>query len=193
MENFKLKEEFLESVSKNGLDDRIIVLSSNIFKDSYQNPIHHIARASGGFGCSPDARGSAIFIDYLQDNTSGRTERGSIAYIIKKDKEEEFLAEFNKYNEAFKSSETTKEIVTKNLVERYEEANLLAREELGKFLRHETGHSYPHDIVNDYIYDEMFNHLTYLIIAEGDNNIGTEKMKSLCRNVYKLYSKFFDN
>lgn len=70
--------------------DQVVVLSPFSLKDKYKTPDYQLFLATGGFGCSPTARGRKVFGIFLKDGESAQFQRSDFIGVIK----EEFLPEW---------------------------------------------------------------------------------------------------
>lgn len=48
-------------------ENRVVVLKPECLKDKYRFPDFQLLYATGGFGCSPTARGRRVFAEFLRD------------------------------------------------------------------------------------------------------------------------------
>lgn len=69
---------------------QVVVLNPFVLRDQYKTPEYQLILATGGFGCSPTARGRKVFGSYLKDGENARVQRSDIIGVIK----EEFLPEW---------------------------------------------------------------------------------------------------
>ncbi len=84
-----------------------MVLSPFSLKDKYKTPDYQLFLATGGFGCSPTARGRKVFGTFLKDGESAQFQRSDFIGVIK----EEFLPEWavEKLQELSPPEESTSE------------------------------------------------------------------------------------
>lgn len=87
--------------------DQVVVLNPFSLKDKYKTPDYQLFLATGGFGCSPTARGRKVFGTFLKDGESAQFHRSDFIGVIK----EEFLPEWaaEKLQELLPSEESTSE------------------------------------------------------------------------------------
>lgn len=57
------------------LENKILVLNPELLKAEYRRPEFQLVKATGGFGCSPTAIGTAVFVKWLIDGDKTRWER----------------------------------------------------------------------------------------------------------------------
>ena len=72
----KFKTNPIEGVDLTG---KIIVLREGVLKKQYDKFENYFYRATGGFGCSPSAIGSAVFTRGVFDELDERWARGDFA------------------------------------------------------------------------------------------------------------------
>ena len=70
--------------SKDDLHNRIAVIKPDVLRREYQHATHQLVLVTGGFGASPNSRGSACFCVNLYDGSSGRFERKNILGTLEK-------------------------------------------------------------------------------------------------------------
>lgn len=70
--------------------DQVVVLNPFSLKDEYKTPDYQLFLATGGFGCSPTARGRKVFGSFLKDGESARFQRSDFIGVLK----EEYLPEW---------------------------------------------------------------------------------------------------
>lgn len=69
--------------AKMDYDGQVVVKSAEHLRPEFRHSDYQIFLASGGFGCSPDSRGRAVFATNLYDGEECRLERHNILGIIK--------------------------------------------------------------------------------------------------------------
>lgn len=57
------------------LTGKYIVMKADLLKEQYHDVTWRVVLAKGGFGCSPRARGTAVFGTFVRDGEQGRYER----------------------------------------------------------------------------------------------------------------------
>ncbi len=67
---------------KQDLKGELIVIKPECLLPEYQTALYQLRLGVGGFGCNPDARGSAVICQNLIDRGVSRFERSDIAGII---------------------------------------------------------------------------------------------------------------
>ena len=70
--------------------NQVVVLSPFSLKDDYKIPDYQLFLATGGFGCSPTARGRKVFGSFLKDGETAQFQRSDFIGVIK----EEYLPEW---------------------------------------------------------------------------------------------------
>lgn len=94
---------------EDGMDytNQVVVLCPFSLKDQYKTPEDQLFFATGGFGCSPTARGRKVFGTFLKDGESAQFHRSDFIGVIK----EEFLPEWaaEKLQELLPPEESTSE------------------------------------------------------------------------------------
>lgn len=71
--------------SKDDLHNRVVVIKPNVLRREYQHATHQLVLVTGGFGASPNSRGSACFCVNLYTGESGRFERQDILGTLNED------------------------------------------------------------------------------------------------------------
>ena len=71
--------------SKDDLHNRVVVINPDVLRREYQHATHQLVLVTGGFGASPNSRGSACFCVNLYNGTSGRFERKDILGTLNDD------------------------------------------------------------------------------------------------------------
>lgn len=77
--------DMCESIADKDLEGEIIVIKADVLRPEYRAEAHQIVRCTGGFGSHPNARGNAVFCDYLTNGKSTRFERYDVLGILKKE------------------------------------------------------------------------------------------------------------
>jgi len=94
---------------ENGKDytNQVVVLNPFVLQDDYKSPDYQLFLATGGFGCSPEARGRKVFGSFLKDGESAQFQRSDFIGVIK----EEYLPEWavEKLQEVSQPEEGTSE------------------------------------------------------------------------------------
>lgn len=67
------------------LNDRIAVIKPEVLRREYRHATHQLVLVTGGFGASPNSRGSACFCVTLYTGKSGRFERQDILGTLNED------------------------------------------------------------------------------------------------------------
>lgn len=78
-----ITEAECDSISNVSLEGKVIVLRSDRILPEYRGADRQLCLAVGGFGCSPSARGSAVFTVNLYTGKESRWERYDILGTIK--------------------------------------------------------------------------------------------------------------
>lgn len=73
--------------------NQVVVLSPFSLKDDYKTPHYQLFLATGGFGCSPKARGRKVFGSFLKDGESAQFQRSDFIGVIKKEHLPEWAVE----------------------------------------------------------------------------------------------------
>jgi hypothetical protein len=82
-------------IGREMLEGKILVIPVQSFSREYRTAKYQLVRATGGFGCDPTNRGTAVFVKFLSDGEEARYSRGDFEGILK----EEFVSELT--NEDF--------------------------------------------------------------------------------------------
>lgn len=64
-------------------EDRLIVMKPTSLKDEYKSPDYQLFFATGGFGCDPKARGTAVTGHFLKDDEYAQFRRSDFIGVIK--------------------------------------------------------------------------------------------------------------
>jgi hypothetical protein len=65
------------------LEGKTVQLRQSFFRDGAgYKASEHLFKCSGGFGCSPDAAGTAVYGIFLSDGEEARIRRGDIDFIV---------------------------------------------------------------------------------------------------------------
>ena len=70
---------------KDDLHNRVVVIKPDVLRREYQHATHQLVLVTGGFGASPNSRGSACFCVNLYTGESGRFERQDILGTLSED------------------------------------------------------------------------------------------------------------
>jgi hypothetical protein len=65
--------------------NKIVAISPTVLKDRYKTPDDQLFLATGGFGCSPNARGRKVYGTFLKDGEETYYERADILGVLKND------------------------------------------------------------------------------------------------------------
>jgi hypothetical protein len=68
----------INSIHEVDLNGKYVVIEKEYMKEGYTALEHRIGKAVGGFGCSPNAMGRAVFIEHLSDGESARWSRSDL-------------------------------------------------------------------------------------------------------------------
>ena len=68
----------IKSIAEENLTGKVIVVKTQHLQPQFHALEWRLYRATGGFGCHADARGSAVFAKCLKDGESTRWERHEI-------------------------------------------------------------------------------------------------------------------
>jgi len=86
-----------EHCRRRGADEslagRLVILRASSLLPEYRTADHQLGYAKGGFGCSPDARGRAVYFKELYSGETCRWDRGDILGIADLDKLPEWAKE----------------------------------------------------------------------------------------------------
>ena len=100
--------DMCDSIRDKNLEGEIIVIKANVLRPEYRSQAHQIVLAKGGNGARANARGSAVFCEYLTDCRSTRFERMDVLGILKKEhypewvkKRVEIIVEFKRNPDVF--------------------------------------------------------------------------------------------
>ncbi len=92
-----------EHCRKRGADEslagKLVILRASSLLPEYRTADHQLGYANGGFGCSPDARGRAVYFKELYSGETCRWDCGDILGIADLDKLPEWAKEKVKENE----------------------------------------------------------------------------------------------
>lgn len=75
------------------LKGKVVVLKTDILQREYRNIAHQLYLADGGFGCSPNGSGNAIFAYNLYTGKEVRIEKYDVLGVIKDEKMPEWAKE----------------------------------------------------------------------------------------------------
>ena len=67
------------------LNDKVIVIKPEVLRREYQVATHQVKLCTGGFGASPNSRGSAVYCTDLYSGEHSRFERRDVLGIMKPD------------------------------------------------------------------------------------------------------------
>ena len=97
--------DMCDSITDKDLEGEIIVIEPNVLRPEYRTEAHQIMRCTGGNGASVDARGSAVFCDYLYKDKHTRFERYDVLGILKKEHYPEWLIKRFEFEKAIKDKD----------------------------------------------------------------------------------------
>jgi hypothetical protein len=63
------------NITELNLEGKYVVLKEESMSAEYRDITWRVVQAQGGFGCSPDARGRAVFVEFIRDGEKTRRER----------------------------------------------------------------------------------------------------------------------
>lgn len=66
------------SITGKDLEGTHVVLREGVLKPEYNDITWRTVKACGGFGCSPSALGSAVFVEFVRDGETARYNRGHV-------------------------------------------------------------------------------------------------------------------
>ncbi len=95
--------DMCDTITDRDLENEIIVIMPQVFRPEYRNQTHQIFLCTGGNGARSDARGSAVFGDYIYSGKHTRFERVDVLGILKKENYPEWLKAKLEYKEALKN------------------------------------------------------------------------------------------
>ncbi|NDO18531.1 ParB/RepB/Spo0J family partition protein [Lachnospiraceae bacterium MD329] len=96
--------DMCDSITDKNLEGKIIVIEANTLRPEYRTQAHQIVRCTGGNGARPDARGSAVFCEYLYKDKNTRFERYDVLGILKKEHYPEWLTKRLEFEKAIKGN-----------------------------------------------------------------------------------------
>ena len=67
------------------LNDKVIVIKPEVLRREYQVSTHQVKLCTGGFGASPNSRGSAVYCTDLYSGEHSRFERRDVLGIMNPD------------------------------------------------------------------------------------------------------------
>ena len=71
--------------SDDDLNNKIILIKPEVFKREYQHATHQYQLCVGGFGASPNSRGSAVYCVNLYSGETNRYERSDVLAIVERE------------------------------------------------------------------------------------------------------------
>lgn len=95
-----ITSDMCDSITDRDLEGEIIVIDHTLLRPEYRTETHQIVRCTGGNGARVDARGSAVFCDYLYKDKHTRFERYDVLGILKKEHYPEWLTKRLKFEKA---------------------------------------------------------------------------------------------
>lgn len=96
--------DMCDSITDRDLEGEIIVIEPNALRPEYRTETHQIVRCTGGNGARVDARGSAVFCEYLYKDKNTRFERYDVLGILKKEHYPEWLVKRLEFEKAIKGN-----------------------------------------------------------------------------------------
>lgn len=99
-----INADMCDSITDKDLEGKIIVIEANTLRPEYRTEAHQIVRCTGGNGARPDARGSAVFCEYLYKDKNTRFERYDVLGILKKEHYPEWLTKRLEFEKAAKGN-----------------------------------------------------------------------------------------
>jgi hypothetical protein len=78
-------EGFIPIAYEDDLKDKVIVIRAEVLKPEYQRATRQYQLCTGGFGASPNSRGSACFCTNLYSGKTSRYERMDVLGIVPKE------------------------------------------------------------------------------------------------------------
>lgn len=96
--------DMCDSITDRDLEGEIIVIDHTLLRPEYRTETHQIVRCTGGNGARVDARGSAVFCDYLYKDKHTRFERYDVLGILKKEHYPEWLTKRLEFEKAVKGN-----------------------------------------------------------------------------------------
>lgn len=96
--------DMCDSITDKNLEGKIIVIEANTLRPEYRTEAHQIVRCTGGNGARPDARGSAVFCEYLYKDKNTRFERYDVLGILKEECYPEWLTKRLEFEKAVKEN-----------------------------------------------------------------------------------------
>lgn len=99
-----ITDDMCDSITDKDLEGEIIVIEPNALRPEYRTETHQIVRCTGGNGARVNARGSAVFCDYLYKDKHTRFERYDVLGILKKECYPEWLTKRLEFEKAVKGN-----------------------------------------------------------------------------------------
>lgn len=96
--------DMCDSITDKDLEGKIIVIEANTLRPEYRTQAHQIVRCTGGNGANFNARGSAIFCEYLCKDENTRFERYDVLGILKEECYPEWLTKRLEFEKAVKGN-----------------------------------------------------------------------------------------
>jgi len=101
--------DMCESIDDKNLQGEIIVIKADVFRPEFRTQASQIVLCKGGNGAHANARGSAVFCEYLTDYRRTRFERPDVLGILKKEHYPEWINSKIKELDAKKKDHKEKE------------------------------------------------------------------------------------
>lgn len=98
-----ITSDMCDTITDRDLENEIIVIMPQVLRPEYRTQTHQVLFCTGGNGARPDARGSAVFGDYIYSGKHTRFERVDVLGILKKEHYPEWLKAKLEYREALKN------------------------------------------------------------------------------------------
>jgi hypothetical protein len=76
-------DECIQGSYSEDYEGKILVLPTQSFHPVYREAKYQLFRATGGFGCSPDTLGTAVFGHFIYDGEECRYRRGDFVGVLK--------------------------------------------------------------------------------------------------------------
>jgi hypothetical protein len=95
MKNFRLlgNEDVLPESGLNAdFEGKTLVLAASVLGENYRHGEFQLWGGAGGFGCNPEAMGTAVFVKCLHDGEDARFRRGDFLGVVKPEVIQEYEA-----------------------------------------------------------------------------------------------------
>ena len=70
------------------IEDQYVILREGVLRPEYSDITWRTVLATGGFGCSPNTSGRAVFVEFVRDGEQTRYNRGDIERLAAPDEVE---------------------------------------------------------------------------------------------------------